>query len=146
MSMKRAIAAAEAIHPAAIVLLRHVRQEDVKSGLGSAQLSALSVIVYGGPVSITALAAAEQVSKPTMSLLVKRLEAEGLIERQSDPADARVSLIRATPHGRRIMAQARDRRLRVLADRFATMPDERVRIIEDAANVLLECMGCSDEP
>lgn len=146
MSTKDALAAAEAIHPAAIVLLRHVRQEDVKSGLGSAQLSALSVIVYGGPAPITTLAAAEQVSKPTMSLVVKRLEAEGLIERQSDPADARVSLIRSTSRGRRIMAQARDRRLRVLADRFATMPGEQVRLIEEAANLLLECLDCRAEP
>jgi hypothetical protein len=52
---------ADALHGAAIRLLRYVRKEDVASGITGAQLSVLSVLVFGGPQTLGALAAAEQV-------------------------------------------------------------------------------------
>src|SRR6202041_2645959 len=53
--------AADALHSAAIRLLRYVRLEDAASGITSAQLSVLSVLVFGGPQTLGSLAAAEQV-------------------------------------------------------------------------------------
>ena len=47
---------ADRLHSAAIHLLRRLRREDDASGLPAPQLSALSVIVFGGPITLGALA------------------------------------------------------------------------------------------
>src|SRR5580700_2207868 len=71
---------ADLVHGAAIRLLRFVRREDVAANLSAPQLSALSVLVFGGPQTMGALAMAEQVRPPTMSRLVDDLENLGLAE------------------------------------------------------------------
>src|SRR2546430_3895391 len=65
-------------HSNAIHLLRHVRTEDSAMGIGPAQASALSVVVFGGPLTLNELAKAEQVRPPTMSRVVEALVKEGL--------------------------------------------------------------------
>ena len=70
---------ADRLHSAAIRLLRRVRVVDNETGLSAPKLSALSVLHFGGAMSLSALAKAEQVRAPTMSKLVGDLEADGLI-------------------------------------------------------------------
>ena len=62
--------AADRLHSAAIHLLRSLRREDARLGVGPAGLSVLSVLVFGGPKTIGELAAIEQVKAPTMSRIV----------------------------------------------------------------------------
>jgi DNA-binding MarR family transcriptional regulator len=113
---------AERLHAAAIHLLRWLRREDAPSGLSAPRLSALSVVVMAGPLTLGALAAAEQVRPPTMSRLVDALEGDGLVVREPDPADGRVTLVRATPRGTRLLVAGRARRVRALAEAMATLP------------------------
>src|SRR5437667_3390038 len=87
---------ADRLHSAAIHLLRRLRREDDASGLSAPRLSALSVVVFGGPLPIGALAAAEQVRVPTMSRVVASLESDGLVRRVLDDADRRVVRVEAT--------------------------------------------------
>ncbi|MBX6356637.1 MAG: MarR family transcriptional regulator, partial [Micromonosporaceae bacterium] len=61
---------ADRLHSAAVHLLRRLAAVDGRTGLSPARLSALSVVVYGGPLSMTALARAERVSAATMSSTV----------------------------------------------------------------------------
>jgi hypothetical protein len=70
---------ADRLHSAAIHLLRRLRREDAKSGLSAPRLSALSVLVFGGPLTLGELANAEQVRPPTMTRLVTALEADGRV-------------------------------------------------------------------
>ena len=77
------------LHSTAIRLLRTLRREDDGSGLSAPRLSALSVIVYAGPLSLAALAEAEQVKPPTMSRIVEALVARGLVTREAKPGDRR---------------------------------------------------------
>src|SRR5215813_15573104 len=100
---------ADQLHSAAIHLLRLVRVQDTASGLGPARLSALSVIVFGGPASLNHLARAEQVRPPTMSRIVDALEAEGLARRRANPQDRRAVLIAATEKGIKILQEGRRR-------------------------------------
>src|SRR5688572_17075132 len=81
---------ADRLHSAAIHLLRRLRREDAKTGLSAPRLSALSVVVFAGPLTLGELAAAEQVRPPTMTRLVSALEAEGLVTRETDPDDGRL--------------------------------------------------------
>lgn len=106
---------AERVHSLAIHLLRRVRAADAEAGLSAARLSALSVLVFGGPRSVTALAEAEQVSAPTMSRLLSALEREGLVERRADEADARRVQVSATAQGRAALEAGRARRVDRLA-------------------------------
>src|SRR5271167_3430794 len=87
---------ADHLHSVAIRLLRLVRVQDAASGIAPARLSALSVIVFGGPVSLRDLARAEQVRAPTMSRIVDALEAQGLAKRRTNAKDRRAVIIAAT--------------------------------------------------
>ena len=135
---------ADKLHSAAIRLLRRVRVADVEAGLSAPKLSALSVLVFAGPQSLTALARAEQVRAPTMSKLVADLEAEGLVAKRTVRADARAVRIEATAKGRALMEEGRRRRLALIRERLAGLSRaERVQL--DQAAVLLARIA-ADEP
>ena len=125
---------ADALHSAAIHLLRRLRREDVATGLSPARLSALSVVVFGGPLRISDLARAEQVKVPTITPTVVALEAAGLITREADPNDARASILRATARGQKLMAEGRARRVASLAAELHTVrSSDRQLLIRAAA-------------
>ena len=135
---KEVEATAERLHSAAIRLLRRLRKTDAEAGLSGPQASALSVLVFGGEVSLGQLAAVEQVRPPTISRLVKDLEAAGLVERRPEPGDARGVRVRATRKGRELLELGRARRLRrLIAALKAREPEER-RVLAEAAGILAE--------
>jgi len=112
---------ADRLHSAAIHLLRGVRREDAASGLPPAQLSALSVLVFGGLVTVGRLAEIEQVRSPTMTRIVTSLAAAHLVTRASHPDDARATLITATDTGRALLIEGRRRRVGVLEQRISDL-------------------------
>lgn len=105
---------ADQLHSAAIHLLRQLRKEDDATGLSAPRLSALSVVVFGGPVTLGQLAGAEQVRPPTMTKIVTALEKDGLVERKADAHDGRLTRIVATAKGRRLLVEGRARRVKSL--------------------------------
>lgn len=117
------------LHSAAIRLLRLLRREDDEGGLSAPRLSALSVIVHAGPLSLAELAAAEQVRPPTMSRLVEALVAAGLVTRETAPGDRRSVRIAATEEGRRLLEAGRDRRVAALAERLDLLADSERRAL-----------------
>ena len=128
---------ADHLHSAAIHLLRRLRVRDRESGIGPSQLSALSVLVFGGPRSLGELADAEQVRPPTMSRIVAGLENAGLIRRQSTDDKRRIRL-EPTAKGTKILQEGRKRRVDSLANALALLApaelqqlDEAVRLIEN---------------
>ena len=127
---------ADRMHSAAIHLLRRVRRADQASGLTAPKLSALSVIVYAGPISIGELATAEQVRAPTMTRLVKELEAEGLIERVANGADRRVRRVRATGAGRRLLQQGRHRRVSILREFVSNLKEADATRLQQALAII----------
>lgn len=127
---------AERLHAAAIHLLRRLRREDSVSGLTAPRLSALSVIVFGGPLTLSALADAEQVRAPTITRIVAALEGAGLVAREPDPTDGRAALVRATPAGVRLLEEGRARRLSSLAAQMAELPPNELATLEQAADIL----------
>ena len=128
--------AADRLHSASIHVLRRVAREDAASGLSAARLSALSVLVFGGPRTIGELATAERVRPPTMTSIVHGLEQEGLARRESDPEDGRVVRVRATAKGNRVLQRARQRRIANLADRLAKLDPAEVARVREAAELV----------
>jgi DNA-binding MarR family transcriptional regulator len=135
------------LHSAAIHLLRRLRAEDAASGLSAPRLSALSVIVFAArPPTLGELAEAEQVRPPTISRLVKELEAEGLVERLPDPDDRRVQRVRATDEGRRLLREGRARRVEALARDLESLPPGDLATLEAAADLLERLALPPDHP
>src|SRR5687767_14622532 len=139
-------ATADRLHSVAIHLLRGLRRVDRESGLSGPRLSALSVIVFRAPVTLTDLAAAEQVRVPTMSRLVRTLEASALVVRRTDPADGRSVLFRATAKGVRLLQAGRARRVASLGHALANIPPEDREIIRKALDVLEPLAASLREP
>jgi DNA-binding MarR family transcriptional regulator len=129
-------AVADRLHTAALHLLRRLRTEDDALGISPPRLSALSVVVYAGPIGIGALATAEGVAAPTMTRLVDGLERDGYVRRRTDPADARGVLVEATATGRRVLTQGRRQRVRTLAAELATLSSDELQQIRRGAELI----------
>jgi DNA-binding MarR family transcriptional regulator len=127
---------ADRLHSAAIHLLRRLRREDDASGLPAPQLSALSVIVFAGPVSLGDLARAEQVRPPTITRVITALEEQGLVERKSSPNDGRITHVVATPKGSRLLQEGRRRRVASLSAAIGELPGTDQQLLERVLPVL----------
>jgi DNA-binding MarR family transcriptional regulator len=130
------VAVADALHSGAIRLLRFVRAEDAQAGIGPAQLSALSVLVFLGAKSVGELAALEQVRPPTMSRVVEGLVQRKLVQRVSSEGDRRAVQITATPAGRKLFMAGKARRVRALAKRFEGLTKDEVETLHAAAQIM----------
>jgi MarR family transcriptional regulator for hemolysin len=81
-------------------------------GFATAQLPVLTALKDGAQLSQIELARWSKVEQPTMAQLLARMERDGLIRRDPDPADRRASLVSLTdtararlPAGRAILEQ-----------------------------------------
>jgi len=129
-------AIADQLHSLAIHLLRKLRREDESSGLSAPRLSALSVIVFGGPITLGDLAGAEQVRPPTMTRIVQALEEQGLVAKTKNTSDARNTYLSATPAGRQLLMEGRERRVRTLARQIAELSSNDRETLQQAAEIL----------
>ena len=127
---------ADRLHSASIHLLRRVRRRDDESGVTAPHLSALSVLVFGGARTLGELAEAEQVRPPSITRIVRNLEADGLVEREPDPADRRIVRVRATDRGRAVLEEGRRRRISDLAARLRTVDAAELETLERAAELI----------
>ena len=126
---------ADRLHSAAIHLLRRLRVRDRESGIGPAQLSALSVLVFGGPKSLGELADAEQVRPPTMSRIVAGLQRARLVRRDATEDGRRVRLA-ATAKGEKILWEGRKRRVESLAKALSLLPKNEMHQLGEALPLL----------
>jgi DNA-binding MarR family transcriptional regulator len=130
-----AIDVADQLHSAAIHLLRRLRVRDRESGIGPAQLSALSVLVFSGSKSLGELADAEQVRPPTMSRIVASLQRSGLVRRHGTEDGRRVRL-EAAPKGVALMWEGRKRRVESLAKAIDSLPQNDREQLRDALKLI----------
>jgi DNA-binding MarR family transcriptional regulator len=132
---------ADQIHSAAIHLLRQLRKEDDASGLSAPRLSALSVVVFGGPISLGDLARAEQVRPPTMTRIVTGLEKDGLVTRAGALRDRRLTLIAATAKGQKVLAAGRARRVERLSSAVERLGKSELAQLRRGAQVLQQVIA-----
>jgi DNA-binding MarR family transcriptional regulator len=132
---------ADRLHSLAIHLLRRIRRGDEEVGLSAPRLSALSVIVYRGPLSLTELAKAESVTAPTMTRLVHALVQAGLVEKKNDARDNRVVLLRVTTAGRKTLDAARAKRLAALQALLQRLAPDQQAEVDRAVDILEPLLG-----
>jgi DNA-binding MarR family transcriptional regulator len=90
---------------------------DATSVVSRSAAATLARLREGGPQRISALAAAESVSQPTMTCVVQRLERDALVSRDGDPDDARAVRISITAAGRHALEARAGLRAEVLGRR-----------------------------
>ena len=106
-------------------------------GLTLSRFEILLVLTFArsGALPIMRLRDVLMIHGSSVTYLVDRLEAAGLVSRESQPADRRVSLVRVTDEGRELVERASH----LLAERgfgpFAALDEER---LEQLSNLLAE--------
>jgi DNA-binding MarR family transcriptional regulator len=100
------------------------------------RLSALSVIVFAGPLSLAELAAAEQVRAPTMSRIVDALVEADMVTRTTHPTDRRMVRIAATASGEQLLKAGQQRRVRALAERLGRLAESERRALARGVEIL----------
>ena len=134
---------ARKLHSAALHLMRYVRTQDTALGVPPAQLSALSVVVFGGKKSLSDLAQTEQVRPPTMSRIVDGLVRDGLVKREVDKADRRSVVITATDKGQKIMYEGRSRRERQLLELMRGLSKYEIDLLDKASDIIGKSLDSS---
>jgi DNA-binding MarR family transcriptional regulator len=116
---------------------RRLRQEGQKAGLSTQDALILGYIRKHPGVGVSQLADADQISRPTMSAHVKRLEAAGWLARSDHADHGRRSGLAVTPAGGRKLDAVRRLRNDWLSDRLALLTDvEREQLAAAAAPLL----------
>lgn len=107
-----------------VALISQLLRASAPRGRSVGTLLTLRRLDADGPQRVTDLAAAELVAQPTMTVLVNRLEQDGLVRKSPHPSDARVVLVEITDGGRAELAQLRSARAAVLQARLDRLDDE----------------------
>lgn len=124
------------LNSGAIHLLRGVRRVDRRSGLTPARLSALSVLVFGGPRTLGRLASDEDVAGPTMTRIVDGLVERGLARRDAHPDSGRSVMVSATDQGEALMRAAAARRIDLLTQAMDELGGDEQVLLARAAPLL----------
>lgn len=121
-------------------LLRWLRAADRAAALSGPQASALAVILHSGRIRMSDLARLEEVSRPSITNTAGQLEGQGLIQREPDEEDGRVSWLRVTKRGRKVFEEGQARRTAPLADALGQLTEaDRLQVLR-AARILATCL------
>jgi DNA-binding MarR family transcriptional regulator len=81
-------------------------KSDPRATLPSASRAALQLLQRHGPQTVPQIARSRFSSRQNIQILINRLQQEGLVEFFSNPDHKRSALVRLTPRGRAIIAEA----------------------------------------
>lgn len=133
---------AEALRPALLRVSRLLRREAQRAGVSALDAALLAAIAKQPGIGGGELAGLEQMSAPSMSAHLKRLEAAGWIVREPPrPEDRRRVGVRVTKAGSAALAAIRRRRNDWLAARLGALDDTQRRALAAAAEPLLRLAG-----
>jgi DNA-binding MarR family transcriptional regulator len=109
-------------------------------------LSVLHTLSRLGPMRLTELTATEQMTQPAITQMVRRLEDDGLLERRTDPRDARAVLVQLTPRGAQIIEARRSARVERLASLLNLLSREERAAIAAAVPALAHAIELERTP
>ncbi|HTF50871.1 MAG TPA: MarR family transcriptional regulator [Pseudonocardia sp.] len=105
-------------------LARQLNATSTDEGLTPTQYSVLGLIAVRGPLGLTELTEMEGLNPTMLSRVVRKLDDEGLIRRQPDPADQRAARVQVTPAGSEVHQRIRAQRTQVLYACLERLPIE----------------------
>ncbi|GGC08814.1 MarR family transcriptional regulator [Novosphingobium endophyticum] len=139
------------LHPTLRALRRLLRVTELGgkqlaavTGLTTSQLMVLQEVDRGGEVMPSAVAHALQFSQATITTLVDRLVAVGLVTRQRSDLDKRRMLLRITDEGRSVLNRAPDMLQDRFGERYSSLPEWEQAMILAGLERLSELLGASD--
>jgi DNA-binding MarR family transcriptional regulator len=103
----------------ALLMLRMRKLSD-EGGLSVPERSALKNLERVGPMTVTALARAEDMRAQSMGATVAGLKTRGLVETRPDPGDGRRTILAITETGREALADKGDVRIERMAKALST--------------------------
>jgi|tagenome__1003787_1003787.scaffolds.fasta_scaffold19045522_1 DNA-binding MarR family transcriptional regulator len=134
------LATAAAVYGLLASLLRRVPRD-----ISLTSLATLSTLNRTGTKRITALAAIEGVTQPSMTTLIASLERQGLVERAGDPRDKRVCLVSITEAGREYMGQRRKAGTEAFATLVSQLPPDEAATLAAAIPALERLQALDNE-
>ena len=118
-------------------LARQLRFRNPSSPITLSQLSALSTLANEGAMTPGALAIRERVRPPSMTRVIASLADEGFVDRTPHPVDGRQVLVSVSESGTELVRAARRARQEWLAERLATLDDDKRATLREAADLML---------
>jgi MarR family 2-MHQ and catechol resistance regulon transcriptional repressor len=143
-----AVDAYVALRRAADSVFRCVETELGAKGVTTAQYGILLELMRSGPLMLTELSDRIFRSNSTITALIDRLEADGLVRRLAHETDRRVTLVELTSIGSELMERIRPPHRAALAEMLACLnPDEMVvlRELVDRVRAHIEQIPCPGE-
>lgn len=113
-------------------------------GVGAVSWRVVSTIERHGPLRLSEIADRERVSRPTATTVIKRLEEEGLVQREGDPTDSRSSLVTTTEQGSAQLAAWRRQLAVGVGGLLAPLPAEDLATLDRAAEILAGLIDTHD--
>lgn len=115
---------------------RRIRRDWPDRPLPESELELLRLVEATPGLRVQDAASALGVAPNTVSTLVGRLTAAGLLERRVDPEDTRAARLSITVRTRRRFARWRDRRSRIMEDAMRSLSADDRRALTDALPAL----------
>jgi DNA-binding MarR family transcriptional regulator len=129
------------------VYLTFHRRDRPRSQLANASLAVLEHLALAGPLTIGEAAAHLDRAQSVVSEIVSHLEHQGLLERESDPADRRRTLIWLTPAGQDALRRQREvLSTDLLTSALSRMPPDQVGVLFGALRALVHAASPSPAP
>ncbi|MGH3763311.1 MarR family winged helix-turn-helix transcriptional regulator [Actinophytocola sp.] len=114
-------------------LARLFNASSSSEGLTPTQASVLGLVAHRGPIGLAELTDLEGLNPTLLSRVVSKLDGDGLVRRQPDPADQRAVQLEATDAGHRTHA-------RILAARTQTVAKILEDLSPDVSDTLAEAL------
>lgn len=122
----------------------HARSLARDTSLTPSQLAVLKELAMRGTSQPGELAKAVGLKQATISILLDKLQARGLVLRSRGDADRRTVFVQITPNGRRMLAEAPDLLQAEFGARFAHLPEWEQAYINAALTRLVSLLGAGD--
>ena len=121
----------------------HIR----RTGLTPSQFDIVATLGNTDGMTFKELGSRTLITKGTLTGVVDRLEARGLVERLASPVDGRSTLVRLTREGDRVFRQVFEPHLAFLAPAFESLPECGRKELEKRLRQLREALEKrNDEP
>jgi len=119
----------------AAILVRLLVKQVRSSEISRTEMEVLSILVEG-PRRITELTALEGIAQPTMTLLVKRLQEKGWVQRKGLPGDGRVVMVELTEAGAAARERSRAQFLAAMRGDLQALSDDQLEELSAATETL----------
>ncbi len=118
-----------------------VPMDFLRTELTMRQLKVLYTLYLEGPQTCGALASAQEVSLPTMTGILARLERRGYLDRRRDREDARRVISDLSSEGRELVSRLWASSREGLANLLAEVPADDLDTIERALLILIDALS-----